>query len=420
MGGSGKAFGPALNFSDPRAVSLFWAKSMETYIGTGAKTGPSADVAVTEATKSALAFLGRAKPSYGFLFASPDLDLRVALATAKELSGAEIIGCTTAGEITDAGPTRGGVAVMLVASDATTTVQMASGLKANPERAARELASSLSQTKKAAAGYEQRNLTTVLLTDGLAGTGERVVSELYGSRIQSGTQIVGGAAGDDGRFTATLVGATGKASVDAAVALHVFSARRWGIGVKHGLRPTTKQMRVTKADGNVVFEIENQPAFAAYERHAAARGIALTADNASAYMIANELGVHFFERIGRARAPLSVGPGGSLGCAAEVPRGSMVSILDGDPESMVSAARAAAEEARDSLDGGPAAGILLFDCVCRGMILKTDFRREVDAVRSVFPDVPIAGFLTYGEIARSHDKLDGWHNATAVVVAIPR
>jgi hypothetical protein len=136
-------------------------------------------------------------------------------------------------------------------------------------------------------------------------------------------------------------------------------------------------------------------------------------------MIANELGVHFFERIGRARAPLSVGPGGALVCAAEVPRGSMVSILDGDPESMVTAARAAAEEARDNLHGRPAAGILLFDCVCRGMILKDEFRREVEAVRSIFPDAPMAGFLTYGEIARSHDKLDGWHNATAVVVAIP-
>jgi hypothetical protein len=54
------------------------------------------------------------------------------------------------------------------------------------------------------------------------------------------------------------------------------------------------------------------------------------------------------------------------------------------------------------------------------MILKGEFRREVAAVRSVFPDVPMAGFLTYGEIARSHDKLDGWHNATAVVAVIPR
>jgi methyl-accepting chemotaxis protein len=178
-------------------------------------------------------------------------------------------------------------------------------------------------------------------------------------------------------------------------------------------------MRVTKAEGNVVAEIDGQPAFAAYEKHAASRGISLTADNASAYMIANELGVHFFERIGRARAPLSVGPGGSLVCAAEVPKGSMVSILDGDPDSMVSAARAAAEEARTSLEGAAAAGILLFDCVCRGMILKDDFRREIEAVCSVFPGVPLAGFLTYGEIARSHVKLDAWHNATAVVVAIP-
>jgi hypothetical protein len=393
---------------------------METHIGTGAKVHPSATVAATEASRTALAGLNGAKPSYGLLFASPHLDLGAALAAAKEATGAEIIGCTTAGEITDAGATHGGVAILLAASDAVTKVQMATGLKAHAERAAHDLVSDLAATKKSATSHDQRHLTTILLTDGLAGTGERVVSEIYGSRIQSGTQIVGGAAGDEGKFSATLVGALGKASADSAVALHVFSAQRWGIGLRHGLRPTTKQMRVTKAEGNVVYEIDGQPAFSAYEKHAASRGVQLTHDNASAYMIANELGVHFFERIGRARAPLAVGASGSLVCAAEVPRGSMVSILDGDPDSMVGAARAAAEEARANLNGGAAAGILLFDCVCRGMILGSEFRREVDAVRAVFPGVPMAGFLTYGEIARSHDKLDGWHNATAVVVAIPK
>ena len=40
-------------------------------------------------------------------------------------------------------------------------------------------------------------------------------------------------------------------------------------------------------------------------------------------------------------------------------------------------------------------------------------------MRSVFPGVPIAGFLTYGEIARYSGRLDGWHNTTAVVTAIP-
>jgi len=37
----------------------------------------------------------------------------------------------------------------------------------------------------------------------------------------------------------------------------------------------------------------------------------------------------------------------------------------------------------------------------------------------VFPDVPLAGFVTYGEIARFSGRLDGWHNATVVVAAIP-
>jgi methyl-accepting chemotaxis protein len=215
------------------------------------------------------------------------------------------------------------------------------------------------------------------------------------------------------------VGAGERACVDAAAALHVFSERPWGLGVDHGLEPTSKPMRVTKARDNVVSELDGEPAFVAYKRHAAARGVQLTPDSAGAYLIGNELGIHFFEKISRARAPLSVDAEGGLVCAAAIPRGAMVSILDGEPGRMISAARAAAVEAKAQLNGAEAAGVLLFDCVCRGMILKSQFDREVDAVRSVFPNAPIAGFLTYGEIARSHEKLDGWHNTTAVVVAIP-
>jgi len=66
----------------------------------------------------------------------------------------------------------------------------------------------------------------------------------------------------------------------------------------------------------------------------------------------------------------------------------------------VAAAKRAAEEARSNLWGAEAAGSLLFDCVCRGMILKEQFDRGIDAVRSVFPDTPIAGLVTYGENAR--------------------
>lgn len=121
----------------------------------------------------------------------------------------------------------------------------------------------------------------------------------------------------------------------------------------------------------------------------------------------------------RARAPLAVGDDGSLTCAADVAQGVSICILDGNPANMVAAAKAAATEALKNLEGAKPAGVLLFDCICRGMILKDQFAEEISAIRSVLGDVPIAGFLTYGEIANYQGKTDGWHNTTAVVVALP-
>lgn len=394
---------------------------MSTVTASGLSKNKDAGLAAAEAVTAAMADLRGEKPGFGFLFVSPDHDLRAALAAAcKASSCSEIIGCTTAGEITERGLVHQGIAVLLVASTTSAArVSFAERLKADAQGVARKLSSCVGDLRKQMGTRDARHLTTVLLTDGLSGTAEQLVTDLY-DRGQGSLQIVGGAAGDEGKFKVTHVGAGEAGSSDAAAALHVFSATPWGVGVNHGLRSTTKQMRVTRAAGNVVFELDGEPAFAIYVRHAAARGIELTLENAAPYLVGNELGIHFFERIIRARAPLAVGADGSLSCAAEIPQGSMVSILDGDHGSMVEAARSAALEARDHLGGAETAGVLLFDCVCRGMILREAFHREIEAVRSVFGDVPTAGFLTYGEIARYRGRLDGWHNATAVVVAIPR
>jgi hypothetical protein len=393
---------------------------MSTVTASGVSRNTDSRLAAVEAVGAALAGLKGERPNFGFLFVSPERDLRTALmAACKAAACAEIIGCTTAGEITEQGLVHEGVAIMLVASDTSVArVAFAERLKADAAGVARRLCSVVGDLRKQVGGRDVKHLTTVLLTDGLSGSAERLVTEMY-DRGHGGAQIVGGAAGDEGQFRVTRVGAGESGASDAAAALHVFSAGPWGVGVNHGLRSTTKPMRVTRATGNVVFELDGEPAFATYVRHAAARGVTLTPDNAGPYLVGNELGIHFFERIIRARAPLAVGADGSLSCAAEIPQGSMVSILDGDPPSMVEAARSAALEAKNHLGAGEAAGVLLFDCVCRGMILQEGFNREVEAVRSVFGEVPTAGFLTYGEIARYGGRLDGWHNATAVVVAIP-
>jgi hypothetical protein len=393
---------------------------MSTVTASGVSRIEHPGLAATEAVSLAVERLDGRQPSFGFLFASPHHDLRTSLASARQAAeGAPIIGCTTAGEITEAGLIHDGVSVLLASSDTSAArMAFAGRLKADTRGASRRLSETVGELRALRGADEPGHLTTILLTDALTGSGERLVTDLC-DRAHGAAQLVGGAAGDEGKFDTTFVGAGERVASDAAVSLHVFSAEPWGIGVNHGLRSTTRQMRVTRAFENVVFELDGEPAFEVYVRHAAARGIELTRDSAASYLIGNELGIHFFGRIIRVRAPLAVNADGSLTCVAEIPQGSMVSILDGEPRCMVDAARSGALEAKEHLDGCTPAGVLLFDCVCRGMILGDSFHREIEAVRSVFGDVPIAGFLTYGEIARYRGRLDGWHNATAVVVAIP-
>src|SRR5262249_34495605 len=178
---------------------------------------------------------GRA-PSLRVVFASPRHALGAALAEAKRaVPAATFVGCTTAGEITEQGLTRGGLATLILAADdMRLDLRTALDVKADPEKAAAELGRGFTEAAAEAADKGLSASTTMLLVDGLNGAGEDLVGKLLGAtrRFQ---QVVGGAAGDDGAFKATHVGHAGAVSTDAAVALHVFSRKPWGVGVDHGL-----------------------------------------------------------------------------------------------------------------------------------------------------------------------------------------
>ena len=393
---------------------------MPNKVGSGRAAGPDAQIASAEATRMALEGLHGSAPSFGLVFASPSLSLSDCLRSAAALcGGARLAGCTTAGEFNERGLIHGGEAVVLVSTDSPHLLRTARGVAAGPAAAARSLCEGFHETASAARQKGYVCSTTLTLVDGLSGAGEKFVQSMVES-TQALHQVVGGAAGDEGKFAATHVGEPERTGTDMAAALHVFTRTPWGMGIGHGLEPTTGKMRVTRAKGNVVHEIDGRPAFAVYQEHARERGVTLSPATAGEYLIANELGILVAGQVTRARAPLSVGPDGSLSCAAEVPQGSHVAILDGRPDAMVAAARQAAEEALQHLQGQAPAGVVLFDCVCRGLILKDGFQREIDAVREVMGEVPVAGFLTYGEIASYSGRIESWHNTTAVALAIPR
>ena len=108
----------------------------------------------------------------------------------------------------------------------------------------------------------------------------------------------------------------------------------------------------------------------------------------------------------------------TLNCAGSVPKGAAAWLAIGDVDSTLAATDAACEEAIDRLGGVPLRALLVFDCVGRRAVLGHDGAlAELRLMSERAGTAPLAGFYTYGEIARTKGVL-GYHNQTVVAVAL--
>jgi methyl-accepting chemotaxis protein len=395
------------------------AVTWPTLCASGAAISPRGEEAATVSVAAALAALHGRRPNLGLLFVSPSLDLTDVLAAAHQVApSADFLACTTAGELTEHGLIHGGVTCMLFCWDGSSHhIGCCEDLTGTPTELSERLCANLAIVRADNALVGRTSSTTLLLGDGLSPTFEKVVIEMRRA-LPPDQQIAGGGAGDEGRLERTWVGLRERV-FNGVVAAHVFSARRWGVGVGHGLRRASPAMLVTRARQNVVHTLDGRPAIEVYRERARTLGVELDERVLPQFLVENELGVLLFEDVVRIRAPIRVEPGGGLLFAGEVPEGSAVCFVEGHTAPMIEAVREAARTARAGLGEASAAGVLVFSCICRGMMLGDDYDREVGAIRDVFPGVPLAGFLSYGEIARTAHKFDGYHNNTVVVVAVP-
>jgi hypothetical protein len=93
-------------------------------------------------------------------------------------------------------------------------------------------------------------------------------------------------------------------------------------------------------------------------------------------------------------------------------------MMEGNAESVLEASDTACDDAVAQLGGSEPLGLLAFDCIARRGVLGAEgIRQEIDRVASRAKGAPVAGFYTYGEIARRQGT-GGFHNQTLVVLAI--
>lgn len=360
-----------------------------------------------------------------FVFTSSEHDIETITETVTALLGpVKIFGTTTTGEFTDERVTSGGLAVGLVASD-TLLVEtaIADGVSEDifgtVDRAVAQL--------PAATDLDCEHVAAVTAHNGLTGKGEQIT--LVTNQILGDIPLVGGSAGDDlGMEETTVFTEDGIARDGVAIALFG-GDQPFALAVEHGHEPISEIYEVTRADGNIIYELDGEPAFDVWQRDAAALAeeaydidvSSLTPDNQEFFELLTrfELGIPITDGTYKIRWPgMTDRTTGPLAVATDVPEGTEIRIMHSPIDAQIDSARRAAVTARERFEGEGLAGALIFDCGCRGIILGSEFPRAVEAMADEL-SVPFVGFETYGEVCMPPDSASGYHNATTSIFLLP-
>jgi hypothetical protein len=354
-------------------------------------------------------------PKLLITFASCEYDLGPLLAGIHgEFGGAQLIGCSTAGEIASSGPGDAGVVITAIGGEGIDVTTAVAHDASQDLRGAGETAASF-----AVRGRDRTHKVLLMLTDGLAGDQQEIVRGAY-SVVGAGIPLVGGCAGDNLRMERTFQLYGDRVLSDAVVAAAISSDAPIGIGVRHGWRRVGEPMLVTASDSNRVHEIDGRPALDVYLERLGVPEVART-DPAvfTAFASTHPLGL---ASRGEERHVRFISGADfenrSLLSIAEVPSGGLVWTMEGDADSVLEATDGACEDALAALDGKPPLGMIAFDCIARrGVLGSSGIEDEISRIAGNGDGAPVAGFYTYGEIARTRG-MAGFHNQTLVVLAV--
>jgi hypothetical protein len=356
---------------------------------------------------------GSADPELLLVFASFNYDLRELLDGVTEAAGdVPIIGCSTAGEIGPGPVLNSGVVVVGFGGDFAVTTTYATGLCERPRGVGEDIARALLPLP------DTRHRVVIMLTDALAGDQQEMIRGAY-SVLGATVPLVGGGAGDNMRMVTSRQFYGGKIMQDAVVAACVGTDAPIGLAIRHGWHCQGDGMVVTASAGNDVHTFDDQPALDIYlDRFGAPPGI--ETDPAAFAEFALTRPLAFAKRGDVAvRHVLGADPEArALACAGGVPKGAAVWLASGDVASTLAAADRACADAISDLDGAPLLGLLVFDCAGRRAILGDDgvVAEHRDMLRRA-TTAPLAGFYTYGEVARVKG-VSGFHNQTIVALAL--
>lgn len=347
-----------------------------------------------DAATAALSSSGATAAGVAIVVASPHYDQEAMLKGVREaLNGAPVVGCSSAGAITEDGVSEQAVAVLVLSNDVGSfTPAKVTGIGADMRLAGKKLGQLFKDTVR-------DPKFAFVFSDALAGNGTDMVRGLL-DVLGSGFPIAGGAAGDDMAFKKTYQYFNDEVLTDAAVGLALSGSFEFAVGAKHGWEPLGDAHVVTKAKGTTLFELDGRPAFSVYEDYFGTRAgdfkqalslaaitypLGMKAKGTKEYMI---------------RVPLAVAEDGSITCGAEIVEGSEIYLMIGTLESAMEAAKQTVEGLVERVMHAEPRVVFVCDCIARKILFGERGKEEIELLKAIGgPKSVIFGLYTYGQIA---------------------
>ena len=336
------------------------------------------------------------------LFLSPRTDVATLIDEAQgAFAPAQVVGCTTAGEISEAGYTDGEiVALGFPQSHFQTRTILVEDLDdfdshALIERMIRNRNHMARETPDWVSDF------TFLLIDGLSTKEDTLTSQL--SIGLGPVAFFGGSAGDGTDFGQTYVLCDGKAHPNAAILIQIRSRCPIRVFKTDHLIPSESRMVVTGADParRIVHEINAEPAAREYARVLGKDPEQLTTFTFAAHPVVVQIGDQH-----HVRAIQQVAENGDLVFFSAIDEGVVLTLAE--PENMVTHLQ---REMAALCEQGKPEVVLACDCILRRV--EAEQKQMTQAISKILRENHVMGFSTYGE------QINSMHvNQTLTGVAI--
>ncbi|MDX1296237.1 MAG: FIST N-terminal domain-containing protein, partial [Sulfurimonadaceae bacterium] len=309
------------------------------------------------------------------------------------LPRATLIGSTSSGEILDGKMCDNVILVSVTLFDDT-----------------RLIATSLSGSDSFTCGQEiaeavvtDETRCVIMFADGLRHNGDELLKG-FGSVAGPEIVVAGGMAADNFTFNGcyTVHGERVEQNTVVAVSLnnpslHVF--RNYNLSWS----PVGREMTVTRADGDRIYEIDGQPINQVYAKYLGEAVIERMPDSTIEFpLIFEEHGVHV------ARSMISVFDDGSALYAGNIPEGTRVKFGIGSSQLIDDSINDTYELAVQS----PLESVFIYSCSARKAYLETALEPEFMSMAQFAPQ---AGFFTYGEFYHGQSGNDLMNITTTIL-----